>query len=428
MAAFAADFAPTMGDVTLHDGDTFVFLGDSITHQCLYTQYVEDYYYTRYPDKRIYFHNAGVSGDRAIDTLRRLEDDVTSFHPKYVSILIGMNDGRYTNFEDEILNTYKKDMTTLLDRLAAAEATAIIMTPTMFDLRPALAGDDWDDAEEAKQIHYNATLSFFGMWGAQQAADRGIGFVNMFEPLNRITREARTSEPLFTLIGDAVHPEADGQLVMALALLSDIGAEPLVSSLHAVRDGRRWTVHARNGSVSDIEDGSLAFTFKASALPWVVPEDAAQGFALAEAGAKMSRETFRVSGLKPGRYELRIDDEAVGVYDWTDLGAGIDLQGNTKTPQYAQAMEVALLNRERNDEVVQALRDTWSRIKSIHYRKARGDDDDEDDEGDGESLEEREARHFGEISVLVKRARKLEDAIYEINQPVAHQYSLVRVK
>lgn len=30
--------------IDLQDGDSFVFLGDSITHQCLYTQYVEDYF------------------------------------------------------------------------------------------------------------------------------------------------------------------------------------------------------------------------------------------------------------------------------------------------------------------------------------------------------------------------------------------------
>jgi len=55
------------------DGDTVVFLGDSITHQCLYTQYVEDYFYTRFPGKRIHFHNAGVGGDRAANALARFE-------------------------------------------------------------------------------------------------------------------------------------------------------------------------------------------------------------------------------------------------------------------------------------------------------------------------------------------------------------------
>jgi hypothetical protein len=58
--------------ITPADGDTFVFLGDSITAQGLYTQYLETYFYTRYPHLRLKFHNAGVSGDTAADALERL--------------------------------------------------------------------------------------------------------------------------------------------------------------------------------------------------------------------------------------------------------------------------------------------------------------------------------------------------------------------
>jgi len=42
--------------ITPADGDTFVFLGDSITAQGLYTQYLETYFYTRYPQLRLKFH------------------------------------------------------------------------------------------------------------------------------------------------------------------------------------------------------------------------------------------------------------------------------------------------------------------------------------------------------------------------------------
>jgi lysophospholipase L1-like esterase len=85
----------------LEDGDTMVFLGDSITHQCLYTQYVENFFHTRYPERRIHFHNAGVSGDRAADALARFDDDVAAFQPKYVTILLGMNDGSYEDYQPD---------------------------------------------------------------------------------------------------------------------------------------------------------------------------------------------------------------------------------------------------------------------------------------------------------------------------------------
>jgi len=365
---FAQDFPKTFGPVDLSNGDTLVFLGDSITHQCLHTQYIEDYYYTRYPTRRIHFHNAGVGGDRAGDTLVRFDEDVAKYDPKYVTILIGMNDGRYQRLTDEILNTYKKDMTTLLDRIEGIGATPIPMTPTMFDLRSVQMGESWLKAEALNEAHYSATLAFFGAWLMQQANDRGLGFVNMYEPLNRITREQRRADPTFTMIRDAVHPDPEAQLVMALALLNDIGADPVVSNIHVDRSGDRWIVEAENGSLSDVEDDRITFTFTANSLPWVVPEAAALGYTIANAGHSMSRETFRVTGLAAGNYKLNIDDQTVGVYGHVELAAGIELQSNSKTPQYRQAMEVAMLNKKRNEEVVHELRDLWLSRKSTQYR------------------------------------------------------------
>ena len=54
-----------LAKLDLKSGDSIVFLGDSITHQCLYTQYVEDYFYTRFPEMRLKFHNSGVGGAKA---------------------------------------------------------------------------------------------------------------------------------------------------------------------------------------------------------------------------------------------------------------------------------------------------------------------------------------------------------------------------
>jgi len=59
---FGRQFKKTLDTIELSDGDTLVFCGDSITHQCLYTQYVEHY--------------------------------IARFKPKYVTVLIGMNDER----------------------------------------------------------------------------------------------------------------------------------------------------------------------------------------------------------------------------------------------------------------------------------------------------------------------------------------------
>lgn len=48
VSVFAADFKSPVAKLDLKAGDTIVILGDSITHQCLDTQYVEDFFYTRF--------------------------------------------------------------------------------------------------------------------------------------------------------------------------------------------------------------------------------------------------------------------------------------------------------------------------------------------------------------------------------------------
>ncbi len=422
---FGRQFEKTLNPIELSDGDTLVFCGDSITHQCLYTQYVEDYFYTRYPERKIHIRNAGVSGDVASDVLVRFDNDIAKFKPKYVTVLIGMNDGRYTGFEDEIFNTYKKDMTKLADKIKEIGATAVLMTPTIYDLRPALMGDNWVQPDKAKNIHYNAVLAFFGTWARQIADERGLGFVNMYEPLNRLTRRQRKTDAGFTMIEDSVHPGPDGQLVMALALLNDINADPIVSSIEIVKGGDKWSSKAENGKLSNVRatEDKVTFSFTAKSLPWVVPADAAMGYKITDAGSRMSQETLRIVGLKGGDYELNIDGKTVGTYSHVQFAGGVELQGNSKTPQYAQAMEVAMLNKQKNDKAIGPTRDLWCDLKIWRHRLAGVES--EDEELDPQDFDKWYAEFKVETLELQEKAKQFEDKIYRINKPRPHKYEIV---
>src|ERR1700737_4817680 len=63
-------------DYALRDGDTVVFLGDSITAARTYGKIVENYTLLRFPDRKVRFINAGWGGDTAAGGLKRLERDV----------------------------------------------------------------------------------------------------------------------------------------------------------------------------------------------------------------------------------------------------------------------------------------------------------------------------------------------------------------
>src|SRR6266567_2546261 len=93
------------------DGDTVVFYGDSITDQRLYTTFAETFVLTRFPHLNVSFVHSGWGGDRVsgggggpIDL--RLERDVFVYKPTVMTIMLGMNDGRYRAFDQQTFDTF----------------------------------------------------------------------------------------------------------------------------------------------------------------------------------------------------------------------------------------------------------------------------------------------------------------------------------
>jgi len=417
----AQEYPKPLDKIELGYNETMVFLGDSITHQCLYTQYVEDYFYTRYPQSRIRFHNAGVGGDKASDALVRFQEDVASFKPKYVTVLLGMNDGRYTNFDQSVFDIYERDMTKLLENISACGAQAILMTPTMFDMRARrirTPAEEKGKEQFQRLVYYNGVLAFYGAWLREQAFSKGLGFVDMYSPLNNITLRKRKDESQFTLIKDAVHPGAPGQLVMAFAILDNMKVSRTVSTIHIYRNEYgEWQINASGGEIYDPQEESISsgrFTFLAEALPWVVPDEARSGYKLVEAGKNLSREILRINGVQPGRYEVKINDNVIGAYSDMELAAGVELQGNPRTPQYQQALLVAMLNKERNEKAVRLLRNLWSQMKQKRRTRLPENKPDEF------ARWQKEFRK--KVADLQAKAQEFEKKIYQINQPKPLEY------
>jgi len=406
--------------IELQDGDSFVFLGDSITHQCLYTQYVETYFYTRYPERRIHFYNAGVSGDKAADALLRFCQDVSKRDPDYVSILLGMNDGTYQHFSHEIFKTYENGMNEILDLIDGLGAKAIPMGPSYFDsraLNPKVAR--WIQKRDESRQYYNPLLAFYGAWLQEQSLLRGLNFVDMNGPLSEITQDQRRKDPEFTLVKDAVHPDSPGQVVMAVSMLNDVFVKKPVSRIVISKNNKGlFKAMGKNAGIEEVyqagKDGSISFTHKAKSLPWVLPEDARLGYKLSKAGHKFSNEKVLVNGLESGFYKLTIDGTEIDTYSHTALAKGIELQENPNTPQYNQALEVALLNQERNQKAVKPLRNLYSQLKGKRKK--------------GEDLTEWLPGWEKEVEAKIKLAKEYEDKIYQINQPKPREYRFQKVE
>jgi len=427
VAGARAENKSPLEKLDLQDGDSVVFLGDSITHQRLYTQYVEDFFYTRFPEKRLRFHNAGVGGAKAWDALQRFDRDVAAYKPKYVTVLLGMNDGRYQSYNEEIWRTYHDEMTTLIDRLVEIEATPILMTPTMYDSRAALA------RKRKPAENYNSVLSYYGTWLREVAVNNGYGFVDMWGPLNNLTLQQRKASPDFTMIKDSVHPDPPGQLVMAYAIIDDMGLRGAVSNIRVIVTPNGGTrANGRGGEATNVENagGTLAFTWTGASLPWVVPSEAQSGADLLKLGHRASREGLAVHGLHPGRYELLIDDQAIGTFTDVQLARHIELQGNDKTPQYQQALQVAELNKQRNEGPINQLRREWVRFQRWARTRQLSEASPNNEELAAQLVELEKSLVGMEERIVAHEdaARKIEDEIFAVNQPKPRRYVLKRAE
>ena len=79
----------------LKKGDVVVVMGDSITEQRLYSNYLEIWCQTRFPSYNLVFRNVGIGGDRSTGGNGRFKRDVLPFKPTVLTVDFGMNDGNY---------------------------------------------------------------------------------------------------------------------------------------------------------------------------------------------------------------------------------------------------------------------------------------------------------------------------------------------
>ena len=317
-------------------------------------------------------------------------------------------------------------MTTILDKLGEAGAAAIPMTPTMFDSRAQLLKTN--NPTELKVSYYNGVLSLYGSWLREQAYGRGLGFVDMWAPMNDLTLEQRKKDPKWTMIPDAVHPSAPGQVVMAVAVIDNILPHPPVSQIVVADDKGKAEVKATRGVASNLQKTAkgVTFDFTGESLPWVLPPDAAAGYELTHAGHRLSNEKVTVRDLAAGEYVLKIDGNDVAKLTSGQLAFGVELEGNEKTPEYQQALKVALLNKKRNDEAVRLLRNEWGGMKGQLRTITKAKTENAPDLADKQKAYDEWLPGFhSRIKELIAKAQAIEEEIYQANQPVAHHYEVV---
>ena len=164
MAVIGTASAPAE-DFFFKDGDTVVMIGDSITEQHLYSNYVEMWTVTRFPQWKLTFRNVGIGGDRSVGGNARFMRDVLLHKPTAMTVDFGMNDGGYGGFSEAVFKPYMDGLQGMADQAKAADIRVAWATPQPLD-----NGDQGPTA----LVGYNQTLEKFSD-GVKVIADRNDG-------------------------------------------------------------------------------------------------------------------------------------------------------------------------------------------------------------------------------------------------------------
>jgi lysophospholipase L1-like esterase len=348
LAAAFALAAQSPAPYYLHSGDRVVFYGDSITEQRLYTMLTELYGVTRYPKLDVTYVHSGWGGDRVtgggggpIDV--RLSRDVFAYKPTVVTIMLGMNDGKYLNHtpaDDEIyFNGYKHIVESLKQNAPGVRITAIEPSPF----------DDVTRPIGLQPAGYNGVLVNYSDWIRKYAAENSLDVADLNSPVVAMLRKANVTSPETAqkIIPDRVHPSISGHLVMAEQLLKRWNARPLVSRV-TIDASSSKVIDSEFARVTDLHAGEpFVWTELDEALPLpfaqmlAADHDGTLGLAIrsSDVTAALNEEPLRITGLKPGKYKLAIDGQTVGTWSDGDLATGVNL-AVLDTPMSKQSMDV----------------------------------------------------------------------------------------
>ncbi|MFA7173073.1 MAG: GDSL-type esterase/lipase family protein [Kiritimatiellia bacterium] len=215
------------------NGDTITFLGDSITQFGIRPGGYVDLIVSALRTSKINVVPiyAGVSGNRSVDMLRRIDSGVLAKKPTIMLISCGVNDVAHFKIKRGIeLADYRENMSEMIDRALKAGIKVYIMTPTMIKEDPA-------GAENTKLDTYIEALKVI-------AKEKKCPLIDVNAAMKNELAEWRKRVPAYEhdfLTLDGIHMNALGNVMMAKVVLEGLGfsAEEIVKA-ETVWDKSWW--------------------------------------------------------------------------------------------------------------------------------------------------------------------------------------------
>jgi len=197
--------------IAVAKGDKIAFLGDSITAAGKrpggYCQLVLDGLKKEGIKTEAVF--AGISGHKSNQMLARLEKDVLSKKPNWMTLSCGVNDVWHGK-GGVPLEDYKKNITKIVDQAQAAGIKVMLLTSTMIK-------EDQANALNQQLMPYNAFIRELAKTKKCLLADLNT---DMQEALKKFPKDAPKGKQMTR---DGVHMNTYGNYMMASGILKTFG-------------------------------------------------------------------------------------------------------------------------------------------------------------------------------------------------------------
>ncbi len=217
-------------EIAVKSGDKIAFLGDSITAG----GWSNPAGYVRLVIAGLDANGikaepvpAGISGHKSDQMLARLDKDVLSKKPQWMTLSCGVNDvwhgkrgvplddaaaAKPGEYDEKVADrgTYKKNITAIIENATKAGAKPVILTATVIH-------EDLGNAENARLAPYNDFLRALAKSKHFPLADLNALF------RERIQKENKPGTKILT--GDGVHMNGEGNKLMAVGVLQAFGLD-----------------------------------------------------------------------------------------------------------------------------------------------------------------------------------------------------------
>jgi len=203
------------------NGDNIAFLGDSITAQGAtnpggYVQLVINGLETS--GVKAAMIPAGVSGNTSKNMLARVDRDVLSKKPAWMTLSCGVNDV-WHGADGVPLDQYEQNITSIVDQAQAAGIKVMILTATMI--------------REDQKNDFNQKLTAYNDFLKSLATKKNCLLADLNAAMQKEVSATPHAGNLLTI--DGVHMNIDGNIMMASAILKAFGLND--AQMQKVRDG-----------------------------------------------------------------------------------------------------------------------------------------------------------------------------------------------